>query len=378
MFQLIHYVEVADDKDSFIEVPFISDITIEKSISNLADTANITVSIFNFNNLIKTEDDFIFYKIFKRGQRIRIFLGYEPTLRLEFVGYVKEIRTNDDVMKLECEDELFQFREKKIPNKTFTPGNVKQIVNHVARLVNKKIKVICDYDMGYEKFTIIDATGYDVLKQIQEDTGADIYFKSKLSSQIGQTIETDDINYSSQLSGKELQITSNNSIALDDTLELHISAPFIKKNTDVDCDFSFQHNIETSQLQYEDSKDKKVQVKITSVSISGVNVTEEFGSTGGTVKEIKVNRMSKESMKKRAKLEHEKAIRPQYSGTFDSWLIPFVEPNYSISIEDEDFPEKDGIYNVESVTTSYSEAGGKRTITPSFKLSKDINESNKE
>lgn len=280
-------------------------------------------------------------------------------------------------MKLECEDELFLFREKNIPNKTFIPGNVKQIVNHVAKLVNKKIKVVCDYDMGYEKFTIIDATGYDVLKQIQEDTGANIYFKSKLSSQIGQTIETDDINYSSQLSGKELQITSNRSIAPDNTLELHISAPFIKKNTDVDCDFSFQHNKETSQLQYEDSKDNKVKIKITSVSINGVNVTEEFGSTGGTEKEIKVNRMSKASMKKRAKLEHEKMTRPQYNGSFDAWLIPFVEPNYSIGIDDEDFPEKDGIYNVESVTVSYSEAGGKRTITPRFKLSADTNQDKK-
>lgn len=377
MFQLVHYVEVSDEKDSFIEVPFISDITIEKSISNLSDTATVTASIFSFNNLIKTGDNIPFYKIFKRGQRIRIFLGYAPTLRLEFVGYVKEIRTDDDIMKLECEDELFQFREKKIPNTVFKPGNVKQIVNHVARLVNPKIKVVCDYTMGYEKFTIVDANGYDVLKQIQEDTGADIFFKSNISAKIGQTININDIKHIDQLSGKEIQINSNYEKFPDNTLELHISAPFLKKNTNIDCDFSLQHNIETSQLKYEDSKDNKVQVKITGVSIRGVTVTEEFGSTGGAVKEIKVNRMSKESMKKRAKLEHEKATRPQYSGTFDSWLIPFVEPNYSISIEDEDFPEKAGIYNVESVTTSYSEAGGKRTITPSFKLSKDINGSNK-
>ncbi|MBV6880937.1 hypothetical protein KVY03_13930 [Epilithonimonas sp. FP105] len=42
-----------------------------------------------------------------------------------------------------------------------------------------------------------------------------------------------------------------------------------------------------------------------------------------------------------------------------------------IIINDEDFPEKDGVYNVDSVTTSFSEAGGRRTITPGIKLSID-------
>ncbi|WP_449398491.1 hypothetical protein [Chryseobacterium wanjuense] len=62
-------------------------------------------------------------------------------------------------------------------------------------------------------------------------------------------------------------------------------------------------------------------------------------------------------------------MAPGYEGSFTAWLIPYVEPNYSIGIYDEDFPEKDGIYNVESVTTNFNENGGVRTITPGIKLS---------
>ncbi|TDX84053.1 hypothetical protein [Epilithonimonas xixisoli] len=375
MFQLIHHVEIEDKKGSFVEVPFVSDINIEKSIANLADTATVSFAIFNFNQHIFIKDlpdeGNQLYKLFKRGQKIRIFLGYNEELRLEFVGYIKDITTDETGAKLMCEDELFIFREKNIPNKTFTPANVKQIANYVCRLINPKIKVVCEYDMGYEKFTIIDATGFDVLSQLQQDTGANIFFKSVFSNAIGNTVQIDESNFRDQLSGYEYQISSNNSKFKESTLELHISMPYMKKNTEADCAFSFQHNIETGQLQYIDSKDNKVKVKVTSVSINGEIRTEEFGSTGGTEKEFKVNRLSKAEMKKRAKMEHFKLMQPHYTGTFDCWLIPYVEPNYSIIIDDEDFPEKDGVYNVDSVTTSFSEAGGRRTITPGIKLSVD-------
>ena len=375
MFKLIHHIEIEDKKGSFVEVPFVYEVTIEKTIANLSDTATVSFAIFNFNQHIFIKDldesENKLYKLFRRGQKIRIFLGYNEELRLEFVGYIKDITTDESSAKLICEDELFIFREKNIPNKTFTPANVKQIAQHVCRIINPKIKVVCEYDMGYEKFTIIDATGFDVLSQLQQDTGANIFFKSVFSNAIGNTVQMDESNFRNQLSGYEYQISSDNSKFKESDLELHISMPYMKKNTKEDCAFSLQHNIETSQLQYVDSEDNKVKVKVISVSINGEMRTEEFGSTGGTEKEIKVNRLSKAEMKKRAKMEHFKLIQPHYTGTFDCWLIPYVEPNYSIIIDDEDFPEKDGVYNVDSVTTSYSEAGGRRTITPGIKLSVD-------
>ena len=149
MFKLIHHIEIEDKKGSFVEVPFVYEVTIEKTIANLSDTATVSFAIFNFNQHIFIKDldesENKLYKLFRRGQKIRIFLGYNEELRLEFVGYIKDITTDESSAKLICEDELFIFREKNIPNKTFTPANVKQIAQHVCRIINPKIKVVCEY-----------------------------------------------------------------------------------------------------------------------------------------------------------------------------------------------------------------------------------------
>lgn len=128
------------------------------------------------------------YINFIRGHKIRIFLGYNANLKLEFVGYIKEVKTDNDLLKIECEDELFRFR-KKIKDKQFSQASLKTILKYVIDSVDSQIKLDCDYDMVYETFTIYQADAIDVLKQIQQDTGADIYFQSILSEMIGKNFK---------------------------------------------------------------------------------------------------------------------------------------------------------------------------------------------
>lgn len=374
---MCYSVEITDKIGNYVIAPLIENITIEKSIKNLSDTATITASIFNMNNHFIFKENIAddgkpenkLYKIYKRGQKIKIYLGYDDNLKLEFSGYVREVKTNNDILTLECEDELFIFRGKTLPDKTIQPATVKQIAKHVCSHFNKNIKVVCDYDMGYEKFTIYKATGLDVLKQIQEDTGADIYFKSSDTDEIGKNTNSFNLILEKNAEKPEKPVK--------ETLELHIRMPYMKKEIEkAETDFSFQHNIESGSLEYVDTTDKKVKVKITTVSTKGITETVEYGNTGGDEFEYKVNRINNSEMKKRAKIEFEKLMRPGYTGSFTAWLIPYVEPNYSIGIYDKDFPEKDGIYNIESVKTDFSSTGGIRTITPGIKLSKNETDTN--
>ena len=376
MYSMNQYIEIEDSIGNFIPAPLTDNIIIEKNIKNLADFATISCAIFHLNKLITFKEKFNdegqpqnkIYKLYKRGQKIKIHLGYDGNLKTEFIGYIREVKIIDDNMTLECEDELFIFRAKKIPNKEFNEISLKKIASHVVKIVNPKIKVICDYDMSYEKFTIHDANGYDVLKQIQEDTGADIYFKSTQSDQMGKKTSVFNIIATRQIDRFDRPKE-------DEQLELHIRMPFLKKEDITDkVDFSFQHNIESGSLEYIDTTDKKVKVKIVTSNINGTTQEVEFGNTGGEEFQYKVNRINTAEMKKRAKIEFDRLMAPGYSGSFTAWLIPYVEPNYSIGIYDNDFPERDGVYNIESVKIEFSEAGGKRTISPGIKLSKNETE----
>lgn len=386
LYQMSYFIEITDSTGYYIPNPPIIEINVEKNIKNLADVATVSCVIFDHNKHLKFTEDVSFdddgskenkiYKLYKRGHKIKIYLGYDNNLKLEFVGYIKEVKTDNGLMLLECEDELFQFR-KKVKNKTFSSGSVKSILQNVITQINPKIKIVCDYDMAYETFTIYKADAIDVLKQLQSDTGADVYFRSYESSKVGKSLNFAD------LYGGTLIDTINAAGGLpafmadefrkkkDATIELHFRMPYMKKNTDVDsvCDYSMQHNVEDSQLNYRNTTDLKVKVRIVTHSKNGERTEIEFGQPGGEEFEFKVNRISREDMKKRAKMEFDRNMAPGYTGSFNAWLIPYVEPNYSVGIYDADFPEKDGIYNVESVTTNFSENGGVRTISPGIKLS---------
>lgn len=302
----------------------LAECTIEKSVKNLADYATIILPEADMNKVLNVQQSI------GRGDQVNIRLGYDADLETEFIGFVKEITTNDSAIQIHCEDGLFLFR-KGIPNKEFKPATVKQIAQYLVDQIDKSYKVVCDYDIPYDKFTIYQATGFDVLAKLQEETGADIYFDMR-------------------------------------NKELHIHPAYTRKGGE--ADYSMQHNIESSSLEFKSAEDRKVEVTVESVGLDGKTISTTVGTTGGEKITKKVGRMSAAAIKIIANTEYKNKMAPGYEGSFNAWLIPYVEPSYTIGIYDDDYPYKDGRYYCESVTTSFSEAGGVRTITPGIKLSK--------
>lgn len=300
----------------------LAECEIEKSTKNLADTATIVLPEAVLNKVLKIQESV------KRTDEVRIMLGYDNNLVTEFEGYVKEIITQDSSLKIVCEDGLFLFRNG-VPNKVYKKTNVVTLAQYVIKNIDPSYKLVCDYNIGYEKFTIYKATGYDVLKKIQEETGADIFFNMAKK-------------------------------------ELHIHPAYTQKTGEVL--YSMQHNIESSSLEYKTAEDRKVEVTIESVGADGKTVSYTTGTTGGEKITKKVGRMSKTAIKMIADNEYKNKMMSGYEGSFDAWLIPYCEPSYTIGIYDKDYLWKDGRYYVESVVIKFSESGGVRTITPSIWL----------
>ena len=79
-------------------------VAIKCSVENLADTADITLPGTLFNRTLEVE------RKIAEGDAVRIRLGYGRALREEFAGYVAEIATDNDSVRVRCEDELYKFR----------------------------------------------------------------------------------------------------------------------------------------------------------------------------------------------------------------------------------------------------------------------------
>lgn len=146
-------------------------VEIHKSVELLADTATITLPGAEYNTALQIEDKL------KRGDKVCIRFGYEETgLETEFEGWLQRISTDGGDIKLICEDDLFLFR-KDIPNEVLQKVTLKDLLAKVVDGCGICCSVECSYSWTYSKFVINNATGYDVLKKVQEESGADIYMQ---------------------------------------------------------------------------------------------------------------------------------------------------------------------------------------------------------
>jgi len=300
----------------------VDNITIHKSVELLADTCEIVLPAARLNKALEVEEQI------KRGDEVSVSIGYkEVGIKEEFKGYLQRISTDGGSIKLFCEDDLFQFR-KDLPNEELKKISLSDLLSKVVKGIGKNYKVNCSYTWVYDKFVIRDATGYDVLKKVQEECGADIYLK-------------------------------------DGVLHIHPPGEVIGKERFYD----FAVNIEEAELSFKRAEDKKVKVVVKAIMPDGKVKEIEVGSTGGEKVEVKCHASDTASMKARGEAEVKRRTFDGYDGSITTWLIPECNPGDTASIHDGDYTYKDGTYFVRSVTTEFSEGGGKRKVELGYRLS---------
>jgi len=301
----------------------VASVDIECSVDNLSDTAIITLPEAVMNQVLNIGNEV------KRGSEVIIKSGYDKKLETEFVGYVQDIVTNDSSLKIMCEDALFQFR-KGVKDVELKPTSLPKIAQLLIDQIDSSFILKCDYDITYEKFVIHQATGYNVLKKLAEETKANIYFNTEKK-------------------------------------ELHVHPPYIEQGGEVI--YSLQRNVENSSLEFKKAIDRKVEVTVEKTNLAGKIESYTTGTTGGEKITLKVGSVSNADLKKIADAELIRRSADMYEGSIDTWAIPFVQPTYTAKIKDEDYPEKDGKYYVTGVTTAINESGFKRTVKIGIKVS---------
>jgi hypothetical protein len=301
----------------------IDSILIKKSVEQLSDTADIILPGVHLNKAINIESKL------QEGDQVSIQIGYDNNLYLEFKGYLNAITTDNGTIKLECEDDIYLFR-KQLKNIELKNISAEALLKHVVKEINSSYKVSCSYEFKYDKFLIKDASGWDILKKIQDETKANIYFK-------------------------------------DGTLHIHPQYSEIFNEEPVVYDFAV--NIEKSNLKYKTVDQRKYQVEVEGIMPDGKRITTIVGTPGGEKRSIKVFGVSDiNSLKKRAKEELQTVVYTGYEGSFTGWLVPYCEPGYAIKLQDAEYPKKDGKYYVVATDTKFSSSGGERTVTIGKKI----------
>lgn len=298
-------------------------VSIKRSVELLSDTATITLPGTVFNKAINIEG-----KI-KVGDDVEIQLGYNDDLKPEFKGYLKAIKTDGGSLTFELEDDIYLFR-KSVKDKEMKNASVKNILANICSQVGG-FSVSCDYDFSYDKFVINNATGYDVLKKIQDEASPNIYLKDKV---------------------------------------LHVHPQYAEIFGEARYDFSRNIERDGTDLKYKSEDERKLLVVVEGTDETGATVSVEKGTTGGDKMTLKLPGVSsRSSLEQKAQSVLEQKVYTGYEGSFQSWLVPYVDAGYKVAITDPDYDIKNGTYYVISVETTFSKDGGVRKITLGKKIS---------
>lgn len=316
MFTMVYDIEIGSYKLGVLD-----SVEVRRSVENLADTAVIKLPAAEYNRALEVES-----KI-RRGDKVAIKLGYAEIGMLdEFSGYVQRVGTDNGTVSIECEDALYVFR-KELKDAEHNKISLADLLGKVIAEMGGGYTVKSTYSWTYDKFVVSSATALDVLKKVQEESGADIYLDGKV---------------------------------------LHIHAP--GENIGKTVYYDFSQNVQKCDLKYSLAEDRKVKVVVKALLPDGKVKEMEVGATGGDKVEIKCAASDDASMKQRANSEIKRRSFDGYEGNITTWLFPRVVPADAAVLHDADYTYKDGKYFVKGVTTNFSSAGASRKVELGFKL----------
>lgn len=294
----------------------INQVVIQSSWQTLTDTCVIRLGR-NVKDFSKKRIE----TLIKKGDKVTIDIGYDDKHVRRFTGYVNDVRTGAP-LEIHCEDSMYLLKRKAINYSATTP-TLKQLIKAI---VPSGIKTNVLNATVFSSVRYSEMTPAQILKELQQ-VGIYSYFKNDV---------------------------------------LHVGFVYdLKKYKTHQFDFDKNVKLEQMNLQYLKADDKAVSVKATSFNLTNDEVyTVTVGDAGGETRTLHYTDLSKEDLEKQAKAQLPNFKYDGYRGSFDAFLVPFVEHGDVTELFDSEYPEHTGGYFVDAVATYYGveRVGQKITI----------------
>lgn len=266
-------------------------------------------------------------KQFNRGDKVKVSLGYNDDLHLEFEGFIKRINYATP-LEIECEGYEFLLRSA-VETKTWAKTTMKDILQHLVSGTEIRLS---DQIPGvdFTKFILpANMTRLEALQMIKEKYGMTIYFMGNvLYAGLAYTINKGAVRY-------------------------RLGCNTIKDN----------------ELKYREADDVRLKVKAVWIKPDNTKVEAEVGDPSGSMRTLFFyNVSSVDQLKQIATEEMKKYKYSGYEGSITTFLQPFAEPGMKAVLMDPKFSERDGTYYISKVETRADMNGGRRKVEITVKL----------
>lgn len=325
------------------------EVKIRKSIYEYVDTAIIKVPITA--RLVRagviTTVSAASAKFFNEGDNVQINLGYNGVLKTEFDGFISRINFTTPC-EIECEGWSYKLR-KKTYLKTFKKAQLRDVL---AYLIEGTGIVLDPQIPNHEIDTLVinNNSGTEVLELIKKHSDETVRF-----------------------------IFSNNSLYAGLIFfDLHRSLTYKTKG---DVIFKFGWNvIKDGNMKFRQAKNENLTVTANALEKDGTKITATkshknkivTSATSGNFGENKIIHLKgyrdKNTMVSIVEAKHSSLSYDGYEGKITTFLQPYCEVGYKITIEDDKYKERSGNYLIDSVEVTYGMGGARRIVGIGLKL----------
>lgn len=327
MFVFRSHIAIHSPKNGDIAFRGCTDIRIKRSVGSMIDTCVLKLpTSARLTNGQAVTDFAEAGKLFSRGDKIVVKLGYNGQMEREFEGYIKAISFTTP-LEVECEGYAYRLRKKNIKH------SWKQV----------ELRALCAY--------------------LVADTGI------KLSSKIpGLIIENYQVHDATALKVLEDIVSKYKLTAYFNFDTLYIGLE--EGALDGEVAYGIGYNTaDVNSLKYQHEDDVRMKVVAKTTKKDGERTLYEVGDPDGEVREIIVKPETMGRIKELANDHLRKFKYTGYRGSLSGFLQPYAAPGYSCKIIDPRYQERNGRYFVHAVEVSYGMSGARRIVELTKKLS---------
>lgn len=294
-----------------VEMRKVHAVTIEQSVDDLCQRAEVRTG----RNVGKLQQQALKTYI-RRGDPVEVYVGYDGNLNLEFEGYVEKVGAEIPVV-ITLRDSLWKLLQEPFKgsySSTYIPTLAKDILGNRF--------TIDAMDATVNAIRFDPMTKAEALKAIRDEFGLVTYLKG----------------------GKV----------------------FVGKVFDAGArtaTYDLERNVKSSSLTYRMAEDVKLRVTAKSLMRDGSTVTVEVGDPDGETRTLNYYGIKSTSeLKKLAEHDMLKFKYDGFEGDFEGFGIPVCQFGDKVTLKSTLYPERDGDYLAEAVTTEFGRDGFSRTI----------------
>lgn len=291
----------------------VAELEFESSFKDMTDRGTLTLP-----RNVKFFAKYKVKEVFRRGDAVSIWFGYNGNNTLEFEGYISEVSADIPVV-IRFEDEMFKI--KQIP------------VNYSAPNVTLE-KLLKDLAPGY---------GVDALEGVQ--LGGVRLSKTTMGPVLEKLRQ--DWGLYTFMRGKTL-VSGKYYTGVEGTAKFHL-----------------EKNCVSTALNYRKKEDVSIRIKAVSTLANGQKIeVEGIGDTDGNERQLTFYNITlRAELEKLGRLEYERYKVDRYDGSFTAFGIPSVRHGMKCEVKSSLYEERSGIYYIERVAKSFGPGGIRQEIT---------------